>query len=136
VQRRAVTAAFGAGLAICFVPLPIHIPLGFGVAVLARVNVPVILATVLLVNPLTVVPVYYAAYRIGAALLQYDPQPFEFSLSWEWLQHGLGPLWKPFLTGCLVCGTTAGFLGWLGLESFWRWRVTRRYRLRRENSSS
>ena len=27
LQRRTVTPAFGAGLAICFVPLPIHIPL-------------------------------------------------------------------------------------------------------------
>ena len=27
LQRRSVTGAFGAGLAVCFVPLPIHLPL-------------------------------------------------------------------------------------------------------------
>lgn len=126
VQRRAITAAFGTGLAICFLPLPIHLPLGAIVAVTARLNVPVMLATLLLVNPLTVVPVYWFAYRVGAFVLGYEPQPFAFELSWDWVQNGLGPLWRPFLTGCLLCAATAGTLGWLGLESFWRWSVNRR----------
>ena len=46
-----------------------------------------------------------------------------FRLSWDWLQNGLGPLWKPFLLGCLICGVVAGVLGWMALELAWRWRV-------------
>jgi uncharacterized protein (DUF2062 family) len=131
IQRRGVTGAFGLGLAICFIPLPVHLPLASLLAVAWRLNIPVIIGTVFLVNPVTMVPVYYAAYRIGAALLGIDPQRFAFQLSWDWLQNGLGPVWKPFLVGCLVCSALAGILGWMGLELVWRWRVTTRYRARR-----
>jgi uncharacterized protein len=130
VQRRGVTGAFAAGLAICFVPLPVHIPLALLVAVLARVNAPVILATVFLVNPFTVVPIYFLAYRLGALVLGYTPHRFRFHLSWDWLQYGLGPLWKPFLVGCALSALICALLGWFALETLWRWRVRKRYRER------
>jgi uncharacterized protein len=135
LQRRSVTSAFAAGLAICFVPLPVHVPLAVLLAVLLRVNVPTILATVFLVNPLTVFPVYYTAYRVGAALLGVERQRFAFHFSFDWLQNGLGPMWKPFLVGCLVCATIAGTVGWIALETVWRWRVRSKYRARRQPSA-
>jgi uncharacterized protein (DUF2062 family) len=130
LQRRAVTGAFAAGLAISFVPLPIHLPLGALIAIVWRLNVPTIALTLLIVNPLTALPIYYAAYRVGAAVLRADPQRFAFELSFEWLQHGLGPIWKPFLVGCLICSTLVAALGWLTLEALWRWRVRYKYRRR------
>ncbi len=136
LQRRAVTGAFAAGLAISFVPLPIHLPLGALVAIVWRLNVPTIAVTLFLVNPLTVVPIYYTAYRVGAAVLGDSPQRFAFQLSFEWLQHGLGPVWRPFLVGCLICSVLAGTIGWISLESLWRWRVRYKYRRRPAASSS
>lgn len=135
-SRRSATAAFGAGLAISFIPLPVHTFSSCLVAILFRINLPVAIATPwLVVNPVTMVPVYYAAYRVGALLLGLEPHPFAFEPSWDWLQNGLGPLWKPFLVGCLTCAVLSGVLGWMGLELMWRWRVTVRYRSRREAST-
>ena len=131
LQRRAVTGAFGAGLAICFVPLPVHLPVAALAAIVWRLNVPTIFATVFLVNPLTALPIYYAAYRVGAAALRLPLRRFAFHLSWDWLQHGLGPAWKPFLLGCLICSIVAGFSGRIGLELLWRMRVRSRYRNRK-----
>jgi uncharacterized protein (DUF2062 family) len=136
LQRRSVTSAFAAGLAICFVPLPVHLPLAVLVAILLRVNVPMILATVFLVNPLTVVPVYYTAYRVGTAVLGLEPRHFAFRFSFDWLQHGLGPMWKPFLLGCVLCATVAAIVGWVSLEWLWRRRVRMKYRARRETSTT
>ncbi len=132
VHRRAVTSAFGAGLAICFIPLPVHTLVAGIVALTWRLNVPAIYGTIFLVNnPLTMVPIYYLAYRVGALLLRAPPRHFAFHLSFQWLQYGLGPLWRPFLLGCLVCAVVAGIAGWAGLELAWRWQVRRRYRARR-----
>lgn len=135
LQRRSVTAAFGLGLSICFIPLPVHLPLAVLLAIVRRVNVPTIVGTMFLVNPFTVVPVFYTAYRVGAAVLGEPVERFDFQLSFDWLQHGLGPLWKPFLIGCLVCGVTVGLAGWLGLELLWRWQVRKKYRTRRATST-
>jgi uncharacterized protein (DUF2062 family) len=136
LQRRSVTSAFAVGLAVCFVPLPVHLPLVALLAIALRLNVPTIIATVFLVNPLTAVPVYYTAYRVGALVLGLEPHRFRFKLDWQWLQYGLGPLWMPFLVGCLICALLAGALGGIALELAWRWRVRTRYRTRRAVSVS
>ena len=127
LTRRGVCAGFGAGLSICFVPLPVHTLLAVLVGVTWRINIPAIIATTLLMNPLTMVPVFYAAYRIGAVVVGAPAgHHFGFQLSWDWLQHGLGPLWRPFLVGCLLCSVTCGVGGWLSLEFLWRWHVLHR----------
>ena len=128
LQRRGITGAFGVGLAICFVPVPVHIPLAITCALVGRLNIPVIIGTVFLVNPITVVPIYYLAYRVGAAVLGSKQRHFHFQLSWDWLQYGLGPLWKPFLLGCGICAVAFGLLGWFALELLWRQRVRKKYR--------
>jgi uncharacterized protein (DUF2062 family) len=137
LQRRGVTNAFAAGLAIMFLPLPVHLPLAALVAVVWRLNIPTILATVCIVNPLTMVPIYYAAFRVGAALVRTPPRPFGFKLSWHWLEHGLGPMWKAFLVGCLVSALICSLVGWAVLSLLWRWRVLNRLqRIRRATAPS
>jgi uncharacterized protein (DUF2062 family) len=131
MQRRSVTPAFGAGLAICFVPLPVHLLLACTTAMVCRLNIAVICATTFLLNPFTAVPAYYAAYRVGAALMHAPRQHFRFVPTLSWFRHGLVPVWKPFVLGCLVCAVVTGVLGWLALEILWRAQVGSRYRRRR-----
>ena len=135
-QRRTVAPAFGAGLAISFIPLPVHLLLAALVAAVARINVPTIVATVFFSNPVTIVPIFYFAYRVGTLVTGFRPQPFEFSLSWDWLQHGLGPLWQPFLVGCLVCAVVFGLVGWFAVDQAWRTTVRRRLERRRARSAA
>jgi uncharacterized protein len=130
LQRRGVTPAFGVGLAICFVPVPVHTLLAGAIGVLWRLNIPVILGTTFLLNPFTAVPVYYAAYRVGAALMHLPRQHFRFVPTLSWFRHGLMPVWQPFLLGCTVCALAVGVLGWAVLELLWRSRVRSRYRRR------
>jgi uncharacterized protein len=138
LHRRAVTADFGAGLAICFIPLPVHLIAAALIAIAWRINLPAMYGTTLLVNPVTCVPVYYIAYRVGATLLgmaPLAPDGFRFKPSWEWFE-ALQPVWKPFLVGCVACAVVTGLLGWLTLELLWRWHVLTKYRMRRETSSA
>ena len=124
LHRRGVTSAFGVGLAICFIPLPVHLALACTIAVICGLNIPVTAGTTFLLNPFTMVPVYYFAYRVGAALLHVPRQHFHFVPSWHWFAHELAPVWPPFVLGCLVCAIVTGFTGWLALELLWRWQVT------------
>jgi uncharacterized protein (DUF2062 family) len=132
LHRRGVTYAFGAGLAVCFVPLPVHLLLACTIAVLWRLNVPVAATSTLFVNPFTIGPLYYLAYRIGAALLHTPRQRFHFIASWNLreLARPLAHVWEPFLLGCLVCSVAFGLTGWFTLEVIWRRHVTNRYRSR------
>ena len=129
-QRRTVARGLGAGIAICFIPLPIHIPVAIAVAIIARINLPAAILGIFAINPFTVVPAYYLAYRVGAFISGFAPHRFRFEMSWNWLEHGLGPMWKPFLVGCLICAAIAGLTAWLGVELLWRWRVQQQYRSR------
>lgn len=130
LNRHSITVAFGVGIGVSFIPLPVHLVLVVLAAIYWRLNVAVAIAGSYFVNPFTMVPVYYGAYRVGALLLRYRPRHFVFHLTWNWLEHGLGPSWKPFLVGCLVCGICAGLIGRYALELTWREFAMRRYRER------
>ncbi|HEY3808917.1 MAG TPA: DUF2062 domain-containing protein [Steroidobacteraceae bacterium] len=130
LNRHSITAGFGVGVAVSFIPLPVHLPLVVLAAIWWRLNVAVAIAGTYIVNPFTMVPAYYVAYRIGAALLRYRPHHFEFQLTWNWLEHGLGPAWRPFLLGCLVCSVVMGLTARFALELSWRIATLHRYHRR------
>jgi uncharacterized protein len=131
LNRRAITVAFGTGIAIGFIPLPIHLPAGLIAAMIWHLNVPTLVLTSALINPITALPVYYFAYRIGTLLLGQPPGSFGFELSWDWLQSGLGAIWKPFLLGCVVCAIVAGYGAYRLLELIWRISTMNRKSARR-----
>ena len=122
--------AFGAGLAICFIPLPVHIPVAAMTAILGRINIPTIMLALIAVNPLTIVPAYLLAYKIGVMVTNTQEHHFKFHMSWDWVQHGLGPMWKPFLIGCGISGVLFGLFGYALLDILWRYSVRKRYRER------
>src|SRR3954463_8543782 len=130
LQRRTVAPAFGAGLAICFIPLPIHIPVAAMVAIFCRIHIPTIMLALVAVNPLTIVPAYLLAYRIGLLVTSAPAHAFKFHMSWNWVQHGLGPMWKPFLIGCGISAVLVGLVGYALLDILWRQNVRKRYRER------
>ncbi len=130
LNRHSITAAFGVGIGVSFIPLPVHFVLVVLAAICWRLNVAVAIAGSYFVNPFTMVPVYFGAYRVGTLLLRSRPHHFVFHLTWNWLEHGLGPAWKPFLVGCLVCGICCGLIGRFSLELIWREVTMRRYRSR------
>ena len=84
---------------------------------------------------------YYACYRVGAWVLGLELQPFEFEMSVEWLTHTFVRLWQPVVLGCLLLGTAAAAVGYLVVDTAWRYTLVdykiqkRRSRRERENGS-
>jgi hypothetical protein len=131
LNRRNVARAFAMGLAISFIPIPVHIVLATLLALLFRLNMPAAILGTFLANPLTMVPMYVAAYWVGCNLLGIPGHNIAFEMSWEWLTTGLLPIWKPFLLGCLVLGVTAAVCGYIVLASVWHLSLVLKYHERK-----
>jgi uncharacterized protein (DUF2062 family) len=136
LNRRNVTRAFALGLFIAFIPLPVHAVGAAALALLLGLNVPAAVFGTLVVNPLTAVPLYLVAYRVGRMILHEPPRPFHFELSLHWLNTGLLPIWKPFLLGCLVIGSATAIVGYVLLGSIWHISLVMKYHSRKQRKTT
>lgn len=131
LHRRSVSYAFAVGLFVAWMPVPFQMLLAAGVAVLARVNLPISVGLVWVSNPLTMAPMFYFAYQVGASVSGTEPDAFAFELSFDWLLNGLTAIWQPFLLGCLLLAILSSVVGAVFVRIFWRLRVLRNRRRRR-----
>ena len=132
VRRKTAVPAFSLGLFIAFIPVPGH-PVVAALAALAlRVNIPIAAVTTLVSNPLTMGPMYFLAYRIGAYLLRIEPGPFRIEMSIDWVTHTLITIWQPMMLGSLLLGAGASLVGYIVLDIFWRVSVGK-YKTRKRN---
>ncbi len=100
------------------------------IAFLLRVNVPLAGVTVWITNPLTMVPIFYSEYRLGALILNMPLREFEIALSWDWLTTGFLGLWKPLMLGAFITATVVGSLAYVAISVIWRLTVAYRYKRR------
>ena len=139
--------ALGIALGVFFgLLIPIaQIPLSVGAAVALRANVPGAVASTMVSNPLTFGPLYYAAWRIGKAILgepvREGEQPQQaqapvIAYNQNWfaavgeLLRGIG---KPLLLGLVIMSSAVALLAYLAVSWAWilRVRFKRRRRLKR-----
>lgn len=130
MNRHSVAKAFAVGLFFAWVPVPFQMVLAAGGAILFHANLPLSIVLVWLTNPITMPPMFYGAYKLGAWLLGEELQHFEMELSFAWLQHEMSLIWAPFLIGCLVLGIVSALLGYFGIQIAWRRMVVKRWRKR------
>ena len=123
IGRKNAVPAVALGLFVGFMPFPGH-TLGAALAALAlRINIPITALATFVSNPLTMPPLYYFCYRVGAALLRREPQPFEFEPTFDWLTTTFVSIWQPMLLGSVLCGAIAALLGFVVLDVFWRFSL-------------
>jgi len=130
MNRHSVAKAFAVGLFFAWVPVPFQMVLAAGGAILFHANLPLSIVLVWLTNPITMPPMFYAAYKLGAWILGEELQHFEMELSFAWLQHEMSLIWQPFLIGCLVLGIVSALLGYFGIQIAWHRMVAKRWRKR------
>jgi len=135
LNRRSIAGAFANGLFMAFIPVPFQMILAAAGAIIFRVNLPLSVALVWITNPVTMPPMFYGTYQLGAWLMNTPHRDFNFELSMDWLMNGLGAIWQPFLLGCLVAGTIASILGYIGIRLIWRWHIVKEWN-RRKNLRS
>ena len=130
LNRRSVAGAVFIGLFTAFIPLPGQMIIAAVLAVGARCNIAVSVALVWITNPLTIAPIFYFAYRLGAWLLNSQLETNAIELAWLW--SNFGSIGYPLLLGSLVCGWVTGITGWVLTRVMWRLAVVTRWHARRE----
>ena len=126
-NRHSAAGAVAAGLFACWLPIPMHTLIAIAAAVILRGYLPLAIALVWINNPLTIVPMFYVAYQLGAKLLQLPVLTLSRSL-----EHDVIAVAYPLMTGALLLGVTSGLLGWLCTRIGWRWKIQLAWRARRK----
>jgi len=129
---RAVALGLGIGVIIPFM----HMVVAALLAVPVRANIAIAAAVTLVVNPLTIPPLYWAAYHIGrwelrrgndvdpAAMAQVTGEVARFLF---WMHHASGPI----ALGILTIAASAALIGYVASAFFWKRWITSKYRARR-----
>jgi uncharacterized protein (DUF2062 family) len=137
LNRRSVTGAFFLGLFMAFVPIPFQMLPAAAGAIWWRVNLPISVGLVWITNPITIPPLFYFAYKVGAWTLRLPVRANDFNISWDWLTSELAAIWEPFLLGCLICALVSATLGAITIRLLWRLNVVRQWeRRKRERAAS
>jgi uncharacterized protein (DUF2062 family) len=141
LNRRNVTRAVALGFFIAFLPPPIpHTVMAIVAAVALRVNIPVTLASIFLTNPVTMLPLYYAAYWTGCHAIGKVPMThLPKAHPGDWLPALHGPILEPFILGSLILGLLAALIGYVVLGASWHlslvYKFYKRKRLRRDKEA-
>jgi len=136
-NRRSVPRGVALGLFVAVIIPVMHTAVAAVLAIPTRANVAVAAAFTLVVNPLTIPPLYYAAYRIGAWELHQDSRlvnaaaaqrvSSELSRILFWIHHASGPI----ALGVLTIAIAAAVIGYAVSALSWRFLARSRYRRRR-----
>ncbi|MEJ5258679.1 MAG: DUF2062 domain-containing protein [Anaerohalosphaeraceae bacterium] len=131
-DRRSIAGGMALGLFIAFTPtIPFQMTLAVIGALFLKVNLPIAMAACWITNPLTALPVYTAAWKVGKYLIEHigfiqsimDVHQIE-SKSAHLILNGIY-LW----TGSLLFSTAAAVLGALLVITLWKMpRLRRRKR--------
>ncbi len=132
LHRRSVSGAAFVGLFCAFLPVPFQMIVAGFLAIVARVNLPIAVVLVWITNPLTIGPIFYFCYRLGAWLLGMQEGITGITLEWQWLLSNWSHIAYPLIFGSLLCGWVVGITGFTVVRIAWRLHVIRRWRARQE----
>lgn len=129
LNRRSAAGAFGVGLFMMYMPPVGQMFMAAAAAIMFRVNLPISVALVWISNPLTIPPMFYFAYLVGAWMT--GAPAVEFKLEF-WLDlHNWIAVLGPLALGMLICAMACSAAGYFSVQALWRWSLRREIRHRK-----
>jgi uncharacterized protein (DUF2062 family) len=131
LNRRSVARAFAVGFwAMYTPPLPWQQVIAAVGAIYFNANLPISVVLVWITNPLTWLPMYFFAYKVGALALGAEDFTFDQFSQLFTIEKAL-ELGAPFLLGCFILMNVGGLLGYFGVQFLWRRSVLHQLELRK-----
>ena len=124
-NKKSIAKAFAIGLFCAFLPVPIHMLLAGILAVSFSANIMLSLLVVWVNNPITIVPIIYFTYKLGASIIGVEIDPgFEFSFGYL-----MDNFWSATLAlwiGGLITSILMATLGYFSIISIYKFRALKR----------
>ena len=136
LNRRAVAGATFIGLFCAFLPIPFQMLAAGALVVAFRCNLPIAIVLVWISNPLTIAPMFYFTYRLGAWLLDMRIEVEAVEISFSWIFANLTRIGYPLIFGSLLCGWIAGVTGFVLARLLWRLHIIQRWQQRRSRRAA
>lgn len=125
INRHAVSKAVSIGLFMAWIPMPFQMVPAALLAFFFRANMVISVALVWVTNPLTMPPIFYFSYKIGAMVLHMPLKKIQFEISWEWLWYNFSSIAVPLYVGSIICGILLALIGNLAVRVVWRLAIYR-----------
>lgn len=127
INRHAVSKAFLVGIFWCFIPMPFQMVAAAIFAIWLNCNLPISVALVWISNPLTMPPIFYFNYVVGASLLNRPLIGYDFELSWQWISGKLVEVGIPLYVGSIVCGIIFAITCYALVQYLWKKKVRKNW---------
>jgi uncharacterized protein (DUF2062 family) len=135
LSRKKVLMGVFIGVFVCFIPMPFQMFLSSFLAILLNANLPISFILIFISNPITMPPLFYFNYKVGAWALSRPVLDFDFKLSWAWISERLLEIGVPLYLGSLIVATVAACLAYLIIQLLWRRKIRSEWRARRCHKS-
>ena len=135
LNRHSVAKAFAVGLFFAFVPVPFQMVLAAGIAIIVHANLPLSVALVWITNPLTMPAIFYFCYLVGTWIIGVPTKKFVFEASWQWLVESISTIGPAFIIGCGALAVVFSMLGYLTINTLWRFSVAKEWKKRKNRRS-
>ena len=124
-NKKSIAKAFAIGLFCAFLPVPIHMLLAGILAVAFSANIMLSLLIVWVNNPITIVPIIYFTYKLGASIIGVEIDP-EFEFSFGYLMDNFWSATLALWIGGLITSILMATLGYFSIISIYKFRALKR----------
>ena len=131
IHRRSSAGGAAIGMFCAFIPFPIQTIGSAALAILFRVNLPIAVVFSLFSNPITIPPLFFFAYQLGAKLLGLKEKDVDFSFSWDWISNTFIHIWEPLLLGCFILACISSLITYFLIRLIWRINAVNKWQKRR-----
>lgn len=121
LSRRSAARAFAIGVFCAFLPIPGQMIVAAVLALWLAGNLAVSVGLVWLTNPITMPPIFYATYKLGAWILGSETVEVHWSIAG--IEAQIAAIWWPLLFGSTLAGLLLASLSYGVINSLWIWQV-------------
>lgn len=131
INRHSVARAFLIGVFFGFIPMPFQMVAAALFAIWFNANLPLSVVLVWISNPLTMPPLFYFNYKVGAWVLNRPVLSFDFQLTWAWISERMLDIGIPLYLGSLIMATISACVAYLVIQFMWRRKIRSDWQVRR-----